>query len=181
MFLKIFIIIIFSVTYALAQDEYMANELKPIKENFKRINSISNWTDIRTIETWETTEGGEINYYLKHDKLLKIIIRQFGETRQSIHELYLLNGQLSFSFYKEIIYNRPITWDSTAMLENNDNQVFDFNKSEIEEVRSYFSNQQLIRQINNQDCGSPFAKEYLNEEQSRLNSYYKHLLDLLKL
>ncbi len=157
----------------------MEKELYPIKENFKRINKITKWSSIVKKELWETTEGGEVNYYYQNDTILKFVSRQFGETRQSIHEFYILNGKLSFSFYKEIIYNRPITWDSTAMLENLDNQVHDFKKSEIIEERSYFKDEELIRQVNNQDCGSPFSEEYLSKESNRLLSLFTHLLNLI--
>ena len=62
------------------------------------------------------------------------------------------------------------------MKENNDNQTFDIEESEIIEDRSYFQNGKLIHQINNQDCGSPFAAEYLLEEQKRLKKSFDKLL-----
>ena len=61
-----------------------------------------------------------------------------------------------------------------------DDQVWDFDKSEIVEERSYFENEKLIRQINNQDCGSPFAEEYLKEEGNRILSEFKRLNQLMR-
>lgn len=52
--------------------DYLANELVPIRENFKRINSISNWTFIDTKELWQTTEGGQADFYCRKDVLEKI-------------------------------------------------------------------------------------------------------------
>ena len=106
--------------------------------------------------------------------------RHFGETFQQLIEYYLLNGQLSFVFEKSFKYNRPIYYDSTSMKENKDNQAFDFEKSEIVEDRSYFEKGKLIHQMNNQDCGSPFADGYLMEEQKRIVSDFAKLKTMKK-
>ncbi|MEO6254797.1 MAG: hypothetical protein ABIO79_15915 [Ferruginibacter sp.] len=94
--------------------------------------------------------------------------RHYGETFQQLTEYYLLKGQLSFVFEKSYKYNRPIYYDSAS-------QAFDFEKFEIIEDRSYFENRKLIHQVNNQDCGSPFADNYLLEEQKRLNPDFDKL------
>ncbi|HEY4877428.1 MAG TPA: hypothetical protein VIH86_17745 [Puia sp.] len=155
----------------LAGNEYLQSNLKPIRENFKRINSILKWTSVVTKENNESTEGGETKFYYLNG-LQKIIVRQFGETFQNLKEYYLLNGNLSFVLEKSYKYNRPIYYDSTAMKENDDTTIFDMNKSEIVEIRSYFLNGKLIHQINNQDCGSPFYDEYLLGEQKRITSEF---------
>lgn len=159
-------------------NDYLTEELKPIRENFKRINSISNWTSIDKKELWETTEGSEAHFYYKTGTLEKIITRDFGEMFQKLTEFYLLDNKLSFVFEKSFQYNRPIYYDSTMMKENNDTEVFDFEKSEIFEDRSYFINGKLIYQANNQDCGSPMADDYLAEERIRIIDYYKSLIQL---
>ena len=61
------------------------------------------------------------------------------------------------------------------MKENNDTEVHSLDNSEIIETRSYFENGTLIRQINNQDCGSPFADEYLKKEEVRLKAEFEKL------
>lgn len=148
--------------------EYLTKELQPIRDNFKRINSIEKWDAIDTIQTWESTEGGQIEHYYLNETLEKVLVRHFGETRQDLTEYYLLDSQLSFAFEKEIIYNRPLFYDSTSMIENHDDQVFDFDKSDIHEHRNYFINGQLVHQLYNQDCGAPFAPEYLKAEHERI-------------
>jgi hypothetical protein len=40
-------------------------------------------------------------------------------------------------------------YDLIAMKENNDTEAFDFDKSEIIEVRSYFENDKIIHKIEN--------------------------------
>ncbi len=161
-------------------NEYLIEQLTPIRENFKRINSIKNWIEIKQIDTSESTEGSFANFYFQENKLEKIITRHFGETAQKLTEYYLLDGELSFVFEKLYQYNRPFYWDSKAKEDNNDTEVFDFNKSEIIEDRSYFTNGKLLHQINNQDCGSPFASDYLLEEQKRLLTQFEKLIQLEK-
>ena len=158
-----------------AYNEYLADRLKPIRENFKRINSISKWTSIEKKELDESTEGGEALFYYSNTVLEKIVTRQFGETFQQLTEYYLLNGQLSFVFEKSYKYNRPIYYDSASMKENNDKEAFDFNSSEIVEDRSYFEKGELIHQANNQDCGSPWASDYLLAEQNRIVTAFNKL------
>lgn len=160
--------------------EYLGERLKPIRANFKRINEISEWTSVDKRKLNQSTEGGAATYYFLHDTLLKIVAVHFGETGKNIQEFYTKNGQLSFVFEQRYQYNRPITRDSTAMKENKDTETFDIEKSEIIEDRSYFSNGKLIRQINSQDCSSPFADDYLKEEQIRLKTEFDQLKEQLK-
>jgi len=164
----------------IAYNEYLAGRLKPIRKNFKRINSIAKWTSIDKRDLDESTEGGEATFFYSNKVLEKITTRYFGETFQKLTEYYLLNGQLSFVFEKSYKYNRPIYYDSTSMKENKDNEAFDFVKSEIEEKRSYFEKGKLVHQANNQDCGSPFADDYLLEEQNRLITDFKKLKILIQ-
>jgi hypothetical protein len=157
-------------------NEYLTDRLKPIRANFKRINSITNWASIDTEELSESTEGGEAKYYYQNGRLEKIVARHYGETFQLLTEYYLQNVQLSFVFEKRYKYNRPLYYDTTAMKENNDTEAFDIDKSEMIEDRNYFENGKLLHQIKNQDCGSPFADNYLLEEQKRIKTDFEKLI-----
>lgn len=161
-------------------NEYLIKELKPIRENFKRLNSIEKWTKIKVVELWESTEGGEGKYYYQNKNLEKVITRNYGEMGQKITEYYLKKGELSFVFEKSYKYNRPFYYNSKAKEENNDTEEFNFEKSEIIEDRSYFNKGKLLHQLNNQDCGSPFANNYLLEEQKRLINEFEKLIELEK-
>ena len=163
-----------------AYNEYLAGRLKPIRENFKRINSITQWISIDSIEIDGSTEGGEAIFYYGAGRLEKIVTRHFGETFQQLSEYYLLHGQISFVFERSVKYNRPIYYDSASMKENNDNQAFDFDKSGIAEDRSYFEKGKLIHQVNNQDCGSPFSGDYLTDEQKRIIADFDRLKTMKK-
>jgi len=158
---------------------YLENRLEPIRENFKRINSKSHWTSIKKKELFQSTEGGEATFYFSDNGLEKIIARQFGEGGQNLTEYYLLNGALSFVFDKSISYNRPIYYDSLAMIENNDNQYFDLKMSEFVEERFYFERGKLIHIINDLDCGAPMEEGFLKKEEQRVAAKFDLILKSL--
>ncbi|MDV3752930.1 hypothetical protein CMU19_16230 [Elizabethkingia anophelis] len=161
-------------------NEYLTDKLKPIRDNFKRINSIEKWSVIKQQDLFESAEGGEAKYYYQKNKLEKIITRIFGESGQTLTEYYLLNGQLSFVYEKNYKYNRPLYYDTKAMKENNDTEAFDFDKSEITENRGYFVNGKLIHILNSEDYGAPYSSDYIAEEQKSILSEYSKLLKLIR-
>ena len=155
--------------------KFFIEELKSIRKNYHEVNSIDSWTRTIKIDLDESTEGGEAVYFFTGNALRKIIAKLYGETFQQINEYYLLNGKLSFVFEKQLKYNRPMYYDSTVMKENGDNESFDIRRSQYEEDRSYFINDQLVHQQNNQDCGAPFAKDYMKEQEIRILNNYRQL------
>lgn len=154
--------------------------IKEIRENFKRINSIANWTSIDVIPLTESTENGEAKLYYKNKELEKINTQQYGEMGQLLTEYYLKDGQISFVFEKSYSYNRPIYYDTIAMKENNDTEAFDLTKSEIEEYRSYFYNSKLIHQIKSPQNALPLNDDNLLEEQNRIIINFDKYLKLSK-
>ena len=120
-------------SFAQKNDKVKSEEIKTIKANFSRINSIKNWTKIKEVETDDSADGGYINYYFLNDKLEKIVVRKFGESGQYLAEYYLLNDKLSFVFEQDTTYNFPLYW-----------KEFDDKKSKIEEFRYYFEDRKLI-------------------------------------
>lgn len=161
-------------------NEYLTEKLKPIQVNFTRINSITHWTSIYSKELTGTNEGGEVKFYYLNKQLEKIVTRTFGETFQNLKEYYLLNGELSFVFEKTLKYNRPIYYDSTAMKENDDIEIFDFGKSKVVEVRSYFEGGKLIHQISNAESGPSDERNYQLHEQKRISREFESLIKGIK-
>ncbi len=159
-------------------NEYAQEMLLPIRQNFKRINSMNSWDKIDTAELHVSTEGGYVTFYYTHDTLQKIIAHAYGETGRSLEEYYFLNNDISFVLEQQYHYNRPIYYDSAAMSENNDNEVFDMEDTEIEETRSYFDNGKLVYRFESGDCGGLFAKEYLKEEELRIHKMLDKLMTL---
>ena len=161
-------------------NDYLTATLAPIRTNFKHINSIENWSKITEHNLKESTEGGVAYFFYTEGKKEKIIERHFGETGQVLREYYLMDGELSFVFEKNLRYNRPIYWDEKHQKENKDSEIFDIEKSEVSEKRSYFKEGKLIHQIVSEDCGSPFTESYLREEEKRILDTYNDLLNLEK-
>lgn len=159
-------------------NEYLEEQLRPIRINFKRINSTTRWTRTMRKTISETGEGGYATFYYQGKQLEKIVSRQFGETFQQLNEYYLLNGQLSFMLERSYHYNRPIYYDSTTMKAHNDTEAFDIDQSEIEENRCYFGQGKLLHLVSNQDCGAPWASDFLKEEEQRILAGYRQLLHL---
>lgn len=162
-------------------NEDLKDRLKPIQANFKRINSINQWTVIKKKDIeGESAEGGEVTYYYKNKRLEKVIARHYGEMGQILIEYYLLNGKLSFVFEKNYQYNRPLFYDAKAMKENNDTEAFDFNKSEITETRNYFEGGSLLHIVDSQDCGAPFSGDFMRQQDKSLKDDFKRFLKLEK-
>lgn len=160
--------------------EKLADSLQSIRANFKRINSISQWTSISTEELPESAEGGTARYFYHNKQLEKIVAQQYGECYQVLSEYYLLNGQLSFAFERRYQYNRPIYYDATAMKANNDTEAFDLDKSSITELRSYFENGKLLHQVNHANVVPPNSGNDLVQEQERLREEFETLMELRK-
>tara|TARA_R110002096_G_C14271005_1_gene695621 strand:- start:38 stop:640 length:603 start_codon:yes stop_codon:yes gene_type:complete len=162
-----------------ADREIAIDLTKPIRENQSKIDQIKKWSQIDSLDIWESAEGGTSIYLYDKDSLKKIVLKQYGETGKMISEFYIKNGKLSLANEKSYDYNRPIYWDSIKMLENGDNQVFDIKKSELIEYWTYFKDDRLITQINNQeDCPSDI--KYLESERIRLITEYNMLLNKKK-
>jgi hypothetical protein len=164
----------------LVLNDYMKEQLAPIRANFKRINSIDEWSLVLQKDLYQSTEGGYVCFYYFNDQIEKIVERNFGESGQNLTEFYLLNGELSFVLERSYNYNRPLYWDSTQMKENNDTEAFNFEQSEIMEDRSYFIKGKMVHTVVSGDCGSPFNQEYLDKEGKRLKSELKKLMLLAK-
>lgn len=151
--------------------------LKLIKENFKKLNSIINWTSIVEKYYDASIEGGSAKFYYQNKNLQKIITVSYGETYRKLTEYYLLNEQLSFIFEKTYRYNRPFNYDSTSMKENNDTEVFDFSKATFIEVRNYFENGKLVHQISTEKEESKDIN--VSTEQKRISEDYATLIKLI--
>jgi hypothetical protein len=158
-------------------NEFLNERLKPIREIFLKLNSVKkdNWSKIETKKLNNTIESGEATYYYWNNSISKIVTKQYAEIFQILTEYYILDNQLSFSFEKKLNYNRPIYYNSNEMKTNNDTEKFDITKSEIIEVRNYFEKGKLINQINNQDCGSPMAEDYLKKEEMKIKGDFEKL------
>lgn len=155
-------------------DEF-TGELDPVRANVRAINTIGHWSKTEDRELTETAEGGVATFYYSGGVLKKIVATQYGEMFRKLSEYYLLGGMVSFVFEKTLRYNRPLLYDSTAMRENGDDQVFDLDKSVMEEVRSYFVGGKLTQQIRDRNI---ITADSLPGEEARLVAAYKKMMAL---
>jgi len=167
------------------EDDYFLREretnqkYQKIRENFKRINSITDWVHIDKRELNIASDGGEVRYYYSKKGLEKIVTRHFGETYQVLIEYYLLDQELFYVLEKIFGYNRPYYWDETQLAETIDKQIID-EYTEIQLDRSYFADREILHKFETGDCGAPFARDYMEEEQLRLLTNFNYLMNLEK-
>jgi len=141
-------------------NDYLTDKLKPIRDNFNKINSIKEWTSIDKRKLENLPDNGVAEYYYLYGNLQKVIARYPLSNTSQITEYYFLNGQMSFAIEKSII-------------------EADKSETEVAELitdKNYFINKKLVHKIHSQDCGAPFANDYLIEEQKRITDNFEHIL-----
>lgn len=137
--------------------EYRIEKLKPIRENFKRINSISEWD---SIQTRVVSTSGKVKFYYADKRLQKVIVRSGEGVNEELTEYYLLKGELSFVYEKY--------FEKFPSME----------KPEIVETKYYFEKGKLLHMINSHDCGTPFSDDYVLTEEKRLKKKFEQLMKL---
>lgn len=150
----------------IAENNYKLEELKSIRANFKRINSISDWTDEKksVSKNWHNT------YYYLENNLEKIISKKMTDSSLQINEYYFMNGpSMVIEKYAEY-FQEDEDGSSTKTVD----------RSSYIETKSYFKDNKVIHQISNQDCGSPFSETYLQEEYKRILKDYNTLLTTIE-
>lgn len=173
-------LLIFINIYGILNAQTDESKIQIIKENFKDINKITNWTSTNSIELTESTEGGELIACYDKSELKKLIVSIYGETYKQIQEYYLLKNKLSFVYHKFYKYNRPIYWDSTAMKDNKDDQVFDIGKSTIEEQRFYFDSDKMIQWINENNTKENSSTKEFKDKETEIANDFNRLIEKVK-
>lgn len=119
-------------------------DIRYIREQFKKINEQAGTTAPKTF-TIDEGEGGEVSIYTADSRMVKVTATFYGETGKLIEDYYFDDQGLIFVFVQEFSYNRPIYYDKEVAKKNEDDEWFDESKTEVEENRYYFKNEQLIR------------------------------------
>ncbi len=145
------------------------NPLQKIKNNFKRINSIKNWVNIKSVDILEeSTEGGTAEFYYSATNLEKMIVKLFGETGKIIQEYYLIEDELSFLYVSDYSYNTHIIEDD-----------FDLKKANIVEMRHYFGQDTLFKQLSSESGNVLYNAPYFEEETDRIQADFSHYVKLV--
>lgn len=131
-------------------NDYRTSELKPIRGNYRKLNSINEWEAVNKRKIEDRDGNGAAEYYFLDGQIKKIIVRYLS--KREISEFYLMNGELSMVIFKSI---------------STDDEL-----EELVTDKNYLRNNKLLHKINSQDCGSPFSDEYINTEQKRILDLY---------
>ena len=125
--------------------------VKVIDTKYKNVKeNLENYEKVIVENNEESTEGGQENAYYEGQTLIFIELIWYGETGKKILEYYFDNGQLIFAFDQEFTYNRPIYWDEKKSKEMGDNEVFDSNKTIINQDRYYFNDELIFLWLDNE-------------------------------
>ncbi len=129
--------------------DYYVDELKPVRENFKKLNSIpaGEWMSVEDTTYVENGLDCKASFYCYVAELDKIIVRKNNDTVEMLKEYYFLNKQLSFLLEKE--YDKRT--EGTFI------------------CKSYFFKDKLIYQDLG-DCGAPNTEEFTLEEERRIKA-----------
>jgi hypothetical protein len=158
--------ILFLITFGNAfSQERNAERIKPIRANFIKINAKKDWKKILSLDLLDG-DSGSVFYYSKNG-LEKLIHTNFAESGKLITEYYLLGGKLSFVSEREFRYNYP------AMTKE-----YDPKKTKVEHTKYYFENGKTFDVVSDQDCGSPFASDFVTAESKRLNEEFNRIVML---
>ena len=146
-------------------EEYLGDRLKPIRDKLKPLSNRQEWTavDKRKIKT--INGNGAAVYYFLDQELKKIRLLENTDSTDRFVEFYLEDQNLFFVFERQT--------DNHEL--KNDPEFY-----EPFEDSLFFDQGQLIRIKSNMDCGAPFAKDYRQEEQVRLQTEFEKLKGRLK-
>lgn len=132
-------------------NEYLIREMKPLRDNFKRINSLTEWSAVKTRSSQKPSQE-YAEYYVNDRTLEKIIVRDTVPDTKHLTEYYLLGGKLSMVIEKTL-QTPDIVLD-----------------------HFYFIDGTLVHAINSQDCGSPFSEDYLRAAQKGIMKEFEKLM-----
>jgi uncharacterized membrane protein len=165
--IKSFIIFIFLLNLSIVQGQDMPNDVFSIEKSIQNTNSKTNWTKIDTINFGVKNNGGVAQYYYAEKEIKKITVQRYAETHKIISAYYLSKDSVTYALEKNYTYHKPIS-----------SKEFDFNKSTIEEIESYFIKDKLVVHTSKIDSVSHPSKLYLKKEETRLLSDFKQYLKL---
>lgn len=109
------------------------DSISSIRQRYATINkSLAKYKLVKKELSGFSTEGGELIAYFDGPAIVKIAATYQGETGSSFEEFYYWKGKLIFVFRKQDTYDEPMSGKVVKTREN----------------RFYFSNDELIRWIN---------------------------------
>ncbi|MCC9041524.1 hypothetical protein LNQ81_02180 [Myroides sp. M-43] len=140
--------------------------MKSLIPTFNRINAFTEWAQISTVDfTTGTGEGVTKLYYNKELQVEKIVVRKYEKEQQSLDVYYLNEGRVALVIKQLLVYNVDVK-----------DKAFSIEESEYTKDCNYFARGKLISIMSNQDCGAPFAHDYLVEVDKEIKEEVKKLI-----
>lgn len=174
--MKIKLVLAFISIVFICFGQSVDHKIIEIRNEYNLINSNQNLSKDSIGIFGESTEGG---YMCTYKDLVgnnrKIICSYFGETGKAIIEYYLKNDKLIFVLIQRYEYNRPFYWDEKMAKENGDSIVFDDSKTKISENRYYFDNSENIIQWIDINKKTIIDKQKLDSVKVEIISEYNKL------
>lgn len=140
--------------------------VKSLIPAFNRINAFTEWAQVSTMDfTTETGEGVTKLYYNKELQVEKIVVRKYDKEQQSLDVYYLKEGGVALVINQVLVYNVDVK-----------DKAFSAEASEYTKDCNYFVENKLVSIMNNQDCGTPFAQDYLVKVDKEIKEEVKKLI-----
>ncbi len=142
-------------------EQKIAKIFQVINNNYQEIDSIKKWTTIKNVTLNDSIKA---SYFFLFEELKKIEVQEKNKREKIMRRFYIMNTQLSYVVeqIQEINIKTGIA------------------NPEYLEEQSFFLKENLQKQSNNQDCGSPMSARYLKGEEDRLQTEFHNLKMHLK-
>ncbi|MFB6319553.1 hypothetical protein [Saccharicrinis sp. FJH54] len=148
--------------------------LRDIRAKYSCIrNNIYRYEEKKIDISDDSTEGGEVVAYYDGTELKIIQMSWFGETGKRILEFYIVNGEVFFAFDQHFNYNRPIYWNESLAKENEDDEVFNPEKTTVSEDRYYFNKNRLFMWLNHDSKSVALSAESSKPKENELIEYFQ--------
>lgn len=146
-----FITVLFSFNTLISQNLHPDFYVKKINVKTQQLDSVKTWDAINNykIENF-SSENTLLKTYIKDKEILKMVFEVDYSNSKQVSNYYFEDNVLMYAFEKEIEYNASILSDNFDPLLNT-----------TIEYKSYFNENQLVRQLDSSDAGCLFSREYL--------------------
>ncbi len=157
---------------------YWQRKVDPVKQWASRLDSLSQ--DQGQEEMVMDESARFVTLYPFPDRCDKWLVEQTSEKESILTLYYIQNDQLRLAVERiadtsEVPFSY---WRQSAP--NFGDRPLDHKEFEWLESQYYFQDDSLIYLYVNQDCGAPFADEYMRSEEARLLKQYQSLRKLKK-
>lgn len=172
-----FLLLFVSMVIASTESTLLTKQ-KAIEDMYRALRGKSDWATIDTISLGGPVKPGYVIYKNSGTGFDVIVAQKYDKFSNVKTEYYLQEGKPLFVYSFRYVYNRAIDYDSLAMVKNNDTEFYNPKKSKIVEVRDYFEDGKLIKQITNLAKSGNSSEEFLGKETYTVTKEIKRLMEL---